>query len=119
LVREAVAHFTENYRRRTEELGHVFARLRDSQKRTVVWGAGAKGITLLNKFRSLAAIEYVVDINPYKQGKYVSGTGQEIVAPQFLKNYRPDAILLTNSNYRDEIELEVRQLGLEPVFLLA
>jgi hypothetical protein len=70
----------------------------------------------LNKFRNLAAIDYVVDVNPHKHGKFVSGSGQEIVAPEFLKEYRPDVIFLANLNYREEIGRQVRDLGLEPTF---
>jgi len=32
----------------------------------------------------------VVDINPFREGKYMAGTGQEIVSPAFLKRYKPD-----------------------------
>src|SRR5262249_46500457 len=79
-----VAHFAKHYQERVAELGDVLSRLKTSGKRTVLWGAGAKGMMFLNKFKHLAAIEYVVDINPYKQGKFVEGTGQEIVSPKFL-----------------------------------
>ena len=48
-----------------------------------MWGAGARGVTLLNMLND-SRIEYAVDINPRKQGKYVPGTGQQIVEPTFL-----------------------------------
>ena len=115
-VQQAVTDFAEKYRKKTEELGRALDLLRSSRKRAVLWGAGAKGMMFLNKFRNLAAIDYVVDVNPHKHGKFVSGSGQEIVAPEFLKEYRPDVIFLANLNYREEIGRQVRDLGLEPTF---
>ena len=56
-------------------------------KRFVVWGAGAKGIMFLNLLKCRAStLPYVVDISPDKQGKFISGTGQEIVSPSVLQN---------------------------------
>ena len=49
-------------------------------------------------------IEYVVDINPYLQGKFIPGLGLEIKAPEFLKEYMPDLVIVMNPVYRDEIQ---------------
>ena len=46
-----------------------------------------------------SAIEYVVDINTFRQGKFMPGTGQEIVAPAFLAQYRPDLVIAMNPMY--------------------
>ena len=48
------------------------------------------------------AIEYVVDINIYRQGKFMPGTGQRFVAPAFLKDYRPDLVIAMNPIYLGE-----------------
>ena len=76
-----------------------------------MWGAGAKAATFLNLLRPIA-VDYVVDVNPRKQGKYVVGTGQQIVPPEFLLEYRPDEIICMNPNYLDEIAFRVGTLGL-------
>lgn len=57
-------------------------------------------------------IPYVVDINARKQGRYIPGTGQQIVAPDVLRSYRPDTILVMNPNYLDEIRVTVGKIGL-------
>ena len=44
-------------------------------KRVVVWGEGSKGVTLLNAVGHKETIQYVVDLNTNKQGKYIPGTG--------------------------------------------
>ena len=81
-------------------------------KRVVVWGGGSKGVTFLNTLHIQDHIKYVVDINPRKQGKYIAGTGQEIVAPEFLHNYRPDVIIVMNPIYQGEIQQITRKVGL-------
>jgi SAM-dependent methyltransferase len=84
-------------------------------KRIVVWGAGSKGVTFLNilGLRSGCGIDWVVDINVRKAGAFVAGTGQEIVPPERLVTIDPDAIVVMNPEYRDEIAQKVEDLGLE------
>ena len=55
----------------------------------------------------------MVDINPHKQGKFVPGTGQAVIAPEFLRAYLPDTVLVMNPNYCSEIDKRIAQLGLE------
>jgi hypothetical protein len=86
--------------------------LRQSGRKAVLWGAGSKGISFLNMLHVEGEIEYVVDINPRKEGKYVTGTGQQIVRPDFLPGYHPDAVIVMNPIYRQEIEGMLSQLGL-------
>ncbi len=94
--------------------------LRESGKRAVLWGAGSKGISFLNMLHVQEEIPYVVDINPRKRGKYVTGSGQQIVPPEFLaSNYRPDTIIVMNPIYRQEIQGMVEQLGLKVEYLFA
>jgi hypothetical protein len=69
-----------------------------AKSKAVAWGARAKTTTFLNLLRA-SSIDYVVDINPRKQGKFTIGTGQQIVAPEFLKDYYPASLLLTNGYY--------------------
>lgn len=82
----------------------LLKRLAAENQRVVLWGAGAKGVTFLNSLSVPAErIPYVVDINTRKQGRYIPGTGQQIIAPESLSSYRPDTILVTNPNYLNEI----------------
>jgi hypothetical protein len=62
-------------------------------------------------------IGYVVDINPFKHGTYMAGTGHEIVPPDFLQGYRPDVVIVMNPVYRDEIRQSCADMGLAPVIL--
>ena len=110
--------FGDDYCRRKQYWHEQLETLASAGKRVVVWGSGAKGATFLNALREVSRIEYVVDMNPYKQGMFVPGTGQEVVAPQFLQRYAPDLVLITNRNYESEIRREVTELGLRPDFQL-
>ncbi|MBW4542134.1 MAG: methyltransferase domain-containing protein [Myxacorys chilensis ATA2-1-KO14] len=118
-TRDDVAGFAERYRDRIETWRNQFKQIKRSGKKAVVWGAGARGVTFLNTLGNEAHVEYVVDINPRKQGKYVAGTGQQIVSPEFLKDYQPDIVILMNPNYLSEIQAQIADLGLAPDFLCA
>jgi hypothetical protein len=85
-----------------------------NNRRAVVWGSGSKGVSFLNVFKNFSKIEYVVDINPHRQGTHMAGTGEEIVAPDFLRNYRPDAVIIMNPIYREEIASDLKKMGLAP-----
>jgi hypothetical protein len=94
--------------------------LHDKGRRIVVWGAGAKAATFLNVVDPAGSlISHVVDINPRKTGRFVPGSGQEIVAPNSLRELCPDVIILMNQIYRDEIASDTAALGLHPEFLAA
>ena len=77
----------------------------------MVWGAGSKGVTFLNLIDPIGQIEYIIDINPRNQGKYVPGTGQNILSPEFLREYQPDVVLVMNEIYKDEIQQILDSLG--------
>jgi hypothetical protein len=76
-----------------------------------VWGGGARCTNFLNLVKGASAIEYVVDINPRKHGTFVAGTGQRIVAPQFLVEYRPAVVVLLNPIYDREVRGVLAKLG--------
>lgn len=117
-LEKLVVSFADMYREKINQWARRLNSFDRQGRRVVVWGAGAKGTTFLNLLRP-ANVQYVVDINPRKQGKYLAGTGQQIVAPEFLREQRPDVIVCMNSRYRDEIARQVRGLGIEAALLAA
>jgi hypothetical protein len=93
--------------------------LRVSGRRAVIWGAGARAVCFLNLMKGSEVVEYVVDINPNKAGNYIPGTGQQIVDPVFLTEYRPDAVVVMNDIYRDDIRRHLDTLGVKAQLLFA
>ena len=41
-------------------------------------------------------ISHVVDVNPRKTGRFIGGSGQEIIAPSAVRELRPDVVVLMN-----------------------
>jgi C-methyltransferase C-terminal domain len=113
-----VASFEECYRNKLDLWNRELDRLCEKGSRIVVWGAGSKGISFLNVVKAADEIRYVVDINPYKQKKYVVGTGQQIIAPEFLREYQPDTVVVLNPIYLDEIRHDLQRIGV-PAKLVA
>ena len=115
-VRDCISSFSAKSVMMIEKDGGRVNQLLSKGKRIVMWGAGARGVTILNVFKD-PRIEYAVDINPRKQGKYVPGTGQKIVEPKFLLKYKPDYIILANPAYKNEISQIVSDLKIETEFI--
>jgi hypothetical protein len=72
------------------------------------YGAAAKGNTLLN-FAGIRTdlVQFVVDKNPQKQGKYLPGSRVPIVDVEHLKQLRPDRIIIFPWNLEKEITQEL------------
>ncbi|MEK8209758.1 class I SAM-dependent methyltransferase [Paenibacillus sp. FSL L8-0696] len=69
-----------------------------------IWGAGAKGVTFLNLIDpELKYINCVIDVNPNKVGKYLPGTGHEIVGVNALQDKALSTVIVMNPNYLEEI----------------
>lgn len=81
-------------------------------KRVVGYGAPGKGNTLLN-YCGIGSdfLDYTVDRNPYKQGKYTPGSRIPIVPPERIVETRPDYVLILPWNLREEIVSSNSSLG--------
>ncbi|MGH7495309.1 MAG: methyltransferase domain-containing protein [bacterium] len=110
----AVAHFAENHTNRLKAWKRDLQTLQREGRRVVLWGGGSKAVAFLTTLGIQEEIEYVVDINPYKRGTFMAGSGQRIVAPAFLRDYRPDTVIVMNPIYRNEIQQALNSMGLCP-----
>ena len=74
--------------------------------RTIIWGGASKGyIFSLLMQRAGANIDFVVDINPAKQGKYLPATGVKVSSPEGVLSQveAGSTIFVMNGNYFSEI----------------
>lgn len=72
-------------------------------RRAVVWGSGSKCVSFMTTLGVKDEIEYVIDINPFRHGKYLPGIGKKVMPPEFLRKYKPDVVIVMNPIYYAEI----------------
>jgi hypothetical protein len=108
-----ISTFARRYEKAVKKWRHRLANTLGGDSKIAIWGAGSKGVTFLNVLKTNNQIKYAVDINIYKQGKYIPGTGQKVIPPERLKQYRPDAVIVMNPIYRSEIRQNLERLGLK------
>jgi len=106
---ERYASFGENVKETKRKLLEFLIRAKRERKRISGYGAPGKGNTLLNYCGIRTDfIDFTVDRNPYKQGKFLPGTHIPIYSPEKIRQERPDYVLIMPWNFQDEI---LRQLG--------
>jgi SAM-dependent methyltransferase len=113
-----IQRFSDAYRSKVQYMTQTLARLQEQNQKVVVWGAGSKGVTFQNVLNTAETIQYVVDVNPRKHDMYVAGTGQQIVPPTFLSEYQPDAVIIMNAIYQDEIAEALRAQNVDAELIL-
>jgi len=87
-------------------------RIRKEKKKAIIWGSGSKCISFMTTLAMKNEIEYIVDINPNRQGKFIPGVGKQIMPPEFLKVYKPDIVIVMNPVYCDEIKQMLNEMSL-------
>jgi SAM-dependent methyltransferase len=110
--------FSARYAQKLNHWRGVIDELEKSGRRAVVWGGGSKGVTFLNLLRPSAVVA-VVDLNPRKHGRFVPGTGHEVISPARLSGIEPDIVIVMNGVYADEIRQDLKARGLTPDLLVA
>jgi hypothetical protein len=107
--------FADRVRETKRALLDFFIRARREGKTIAGYGAPGKGNTLLNYCGIRTDfLDYTVDRNPYKQGRYLPGTRIPIYPPERIRETRPDYVLILPWNFKDEImeqEAYIREWG--------
>ncbi len=112
-LKMSVSDFERKAEQKLQTWLELLEKIRKDKRRTLAWGAGAKGVSYLNMLNIRDEISYIVDINPNKHGKYIAGTGQEIVSPEFVREYRPELVIVMNPMYLDEIRKDLDLKGVQ------
>jgi SAM-dependent methyltransferase len=106
--------FRGSYQESVARWAERLERWRGQGRRVVVWGSGSKGVAFLTTLSAADEVACVVDVNPFRQGKFMIGTGHEIVAPEALADSAPDVVIVMNPIYVDEIRVQLDGMGLRP-----
>jgi SAM-dependent methyltransferase len=97
-------NFGEQVRTTKRKVLSLLIDLKNRGKTIVGYGAPGKGNTLLNYCGIRTdLLDYTVDRNPYKQGKYTPGTHIPILSPDRIAQTRPDYVFILPWNLKDEI----------------
>ena len=110
-VAQDVKNFTAHISNKLEQWKQHLEQMHDQGKRIVVWGSGSKCVAFLTTLNTIDKIHYVVDINPHRHGKFIPGVGKEIMSPEFLKDYKPDQVIVMNPIYCNEIQQKLDDMG--------
>lgn len=103
--------FAEQVKETKRKLLNFLIEARSQGKTVVGYGAPGKGNTLLNYCGVRTDfLDYTVDRNPYKQGKYLPGTHIPIFAPHKIAETQPDYVLILPWNFKEEIIEQVAQI---------
>jgi len=112
-VAREVARFGERFAATIAYWRGRLARARSEGRRVVIWGAGSKGVAFLTTLGLGHEAEYAVDVNPFKHGMYMAGTGQRLVPPDFLREYQPHIVVAMSPVYTEEIAALLASMGVD------
>lgn len=113
-MRHAVETFAPRCRPLIERWRAGIDRSAAEGERVVVWGSGSKCVAFLSTLGVTDEIDYVVDINPHRQGTYMPGVVPRIESPEHVRVAPPDRVIAMNPVYLDEIARQLASLGASP-----
>jgi len=112
---ETYLNFGEKVKETKRKLLKFLIEAKSQGKVIAAYGAPAKGNTLLNYCGVRTDfIDYTVDRSPYKQNLFLPGTHIPIMAPDYIKQTKPDYLLILPWNLKAEIMEQaafIRQWG--------
>lgn len=101
---ERYAAFDEKVKETKRKLLEFLIRAKREGKKVVGYGAPGKGNTLLNYCGIRTDfLDFTVDRNPYKHGRFLPGTHIPIFPPEQLRAARPDYVFILPWNLKNEI----------------
>ena len=108
LDRDRYLRFSRDVEESKRALLDLLIRLKRDGKQVVGYGAPGKGNTLLNYCGIRTDfLDYTVDRNPYKHGRFTPGTHIPIHDPSRIAETRPDAIVILPWNLAKEIAAQL------------
>jgi SAM-dependent methyltransferase len=105
--------FAAGVHNRLSDLNNRIQQAKARQQRVAIWGSGSKCVSFLSSAGINGEIDSVVDINPYRHGRFLAGSGKQVDSPEVLRELKPDVIFIMNPIYRGEIQNAVDEMGLQ------
>ena len=101
---ETYAGYTTSVEAVLDSVRQFLATAKAEGRSVVGYGAAAKGTILLNASGARPEqVDYVVDLNPHKQDRFLPGTRIPIYSPDRVAGTKPDYLLILAWNLKDEV----------------
>ena len=108
---EYYTNFTQKALTVKMNLSEFLIQQKRAGKFVAAYGAAAKGNTLLNYCGiKKDMIDFVVDANPHKQNKFLPASHIPVVDEQYLKNKKPDFVIILPWNLKDEVTAQLQYI---------
>ena len=109
-----VLDFSANSKQKIGTWKNILRKIKEEQKKAIVWGSGSKCVGFMTTLDVHDEIEFIVDINPLRHGKFIPGVGKQIMSPDSLRTYKPDVVIVMNPVYLEEIQQDLCKMNLFP-----
>ena len=110
---ETYTSFNEKVKETKRKILHLLINIKQKNKLIVGYGAHAEAHTLLNYCGITSDfLEYTVDRNPYKQGKFIAGVHIPILNSENVLKTKPEYILVLPWNIKKEIMRQMEHIEL-------
>jgi SAM-dependent methyltransferase len=108
---ETYLDFENNIKKTKRKILRLLIRLKQKNKSIVGYGAHSEAHTILNYCGiNLDFIDYTVDRNPFKQGKFIAGIHVPIFNPEKIFQTKPDYLIVLPWNIKGEIMKQMKQI---------
>jgi hypothetical protein len=77
----------------------------------VLWQGACKTVGFLSALALDDAFACAVDLSPARHGRYLPGSGLQVLAPEALRRMQPRHVVLMNAAYLDEVRAHLAALG--------
>ena len=105
--------FADRFHSASENYRSNMAHLARTNPTLALWGAGSKAVSLLTSLQINERVDFAIDINPHKQGRFLVGTGHPIYGPERLLDEPATLIVVMNPVYVAEVARVVADIGVD------
>jgi hypothetical protein len=112
-MRRLAAYFRSHQAAKRRDWQNTLQQAHLQGKRTVIWGSGAEAVSFVAALGVADEVEFVIDTDEARQGRYLIGGGQEVMAPEHLRDYTPDLVIAMNHTHLPEIRRDLGRIGVK------